>query len=329
MRVLLRADAGGDRGAGHVMRCLTLGEELGVRGHEVRLMGDLAGMGWLRERAQATGITVQPCAVDTLDIESVLAWRPDRVVVDSYDIPAELIGAVDDRIPVLAIVDGDHRGMRARLLLDQNLGATAAPDAEARVLAGPAYALIRSEIVAGRRDRPWEFRAEPPHVVAVLGGTDPTAAAPAVAASLARVEGVAVTVVSAPAHLDAVRGALATAPDARAAPVTPDLPALLAAADLIVSAAGTSAWDVCTLGTPAVIIAVVDNQVPSLGAIDDAGLALTIDASEDAGALAQAGDLVARLLGDDDLRRRQAERCRALFDGRGAERVVTRLEQLD
>lgn len=330
MRVLLRADAGGDRGTGHVMRCLTLAETLRERGHDPVLLGSIEGVGWLDQRIRESGVPVLAAEADSLELAAVRAARAERVVVDSYRIPADTIGAVDAVVPVLAIVDGDTRGIRAHRYLDQNLGAERTahpPEIASRMLAGARYALTRSEILAARRERPWEFRGAPPRVLAVLGGTDPTAAAPAVAGSLAGVRGIAITMVAAPAHLDAVRDALADASAAEVIAVTPELPALLAEADVVVSAAGTSAWDVGALGAPAVLIGVVDNQRASLAAIAREGIALTIDASRDPRALAGTGELVARLLADEPLRRTLAERCRAVFDGRGAERVAVALEQ--
>ncbi|HEX2772635.1 MAG TPA: spore coat protein, partial [Micromonosporaceae bacterium] len=42
---------------------------------------------------------------------------------------------------------------------------------------------------------------------------------------------------------------------------TDDLPELMAGADLVVSASGTSTWELLCLGTSAALIWVVDNQV--------------------------------------------------------------------
>jgi spore coat polysaccharide biosynthesis predicted glycosyltransferase SpsG len=332
MRVLLRADAGPDRGTGHVMRCLTLGEELTARGHAVALMGSIGTVGWLAEHVRAWGGEVLPCATDELDADRIASAGFDRAVIDSYWIDPAAIAALDARVPTLAIVDGDLRGIEASWYLDQNLGAEdrmAGSGLGARLLAGSRYALVRRAIRVERRPEPWRIRGDRPRVVAFMGGTDPFAAMIGVAESLAAARPDAdVLAVTTGELVDRTAAALAPLAGARALPPTDDLPALLGSADVVVSAAGTSAWDVCTLGLPAVLIAVVGNQSESLRQASERGLALGIDAvgQEHADELAQAGGLLVRLLEDEALRRSLSERGREVFDGRGAERVAVALE---
>ncbi len=86
-------------------------------------------------------------------------------------------------------------------------------------------------------------------------------------------------------------------------PPTATLPALIAAADLVVSAAGTSTWELCCLGAPSALVCVVDNQRESYHRVVAAGLAAGLGELP-----ALAGELSARAW--------------ATVDGRGRERVV-------
>lgn len=332
MRVVLRADAGDSRGTGHVMRCLTLGEGLLARGHDVTLLTGGQHDPWLREMERLSGIVVLHCPEDSLYLPSIEALSPDWVVVDSYWIDPSLISSLNTNVPVLAIVDGDTRGMDAALYLDQNLGSTipsGVDQAVDRWLLGPSYALVRRSIISHRRDRPWVPRNDPPRILAFMGGTDPTHATEDVARALAATDAPMSVIIVAPQDRHEALGAmLRPRTDVMLIPPTPSLPDLLADADLVISAAGTSAWDVCALGIPSILVAVVDNQVASLRAAFDAGLALGIDASDDRSGLAPAcQEAVTALLDDEKTRAGLSERCRTVFDGKGTDRVVDSMEQ--
>ncbi len=331
MRVLLRADSGIKQGTGHLMRCLTLAEELLARGHDVHLMTAPMAIGWLDAAVLNSGVTVHECVPDALSIQEVLAVEPDWLVVDSYQIPADRVTAAAAEVKVLAIVDGDDRSIDATLYLDQNLGAESIPRRAAiagRFLSGPDFALVRRAVLDARREEPWKPRGDRPGILCFMGGTDPSGTIVEVAAALASFDQDNDLVFVAPEGLHApLRAALPHSARAGILPLTPELAALFAAADLVVSAAGTSAWDLCTLGIPTVLVAVVDNQRASLRQAVERGLTLGVDIVEaSTETLAEIGPLVGDLIDDSALRERLSRRSLAAFDGRGAKRVVDRLE---
>ncbi len=328
MRVALRADAGFRDGTGHVMRVLTLAEALQGRGHEPHLVGADIDVPWLARQVADAGIPVHRVPRATLAADVIAGLDADRVVVDSYTIPADDIGSLDARIPVLAVIDGDTRGIPASLYLDQNLGADERPPAvdPRRMLRGSSFALIRRDILVQRRRDPWRLPAIP-RIVAFLGGTDPTGGSEAVAAALAGLGSLARTTMIVPdAQAAGVRAALG--PGGEVLGPTTELPALLGSADVIVSAAGSSAWEACALAIPSVFIAVVDNQQESLGAAVAHGAALGIDATTEPTAItARLEGMVRQLIEDEALRRSLSDAAGRAFDGRGAERVADALEK--
>lgn len=331
MRVVLRADAGLEQGTGHVMRCLTLAEELVKRGHEVHLMTAPIAIPWLKATVVESGIAVHDCVADELPYEAVMALDADWLVVDSYRIPSEKISRVNTELRVLAIIDGDDRSIGATLYLDQNLGSERTarkPDQADRYLCGSDYTLVRRAVLSARRDKPWRLLGDEPNVLCFMGGTDPTGSVVGVVRSLTNVAyPMTLTVVTPQAYHEALHRVGAGMPRLQILPPTPDLPTLLSRADVVVSAAGTSAWDICTLGVPAVLVAVVENQRASLHEVLDRGLALGIDmVGEGDGDLEQTGSSVSALLGDPALRERLSRSSLATFDGRGAGRVVVILE---
>jgi spore coat polysaccharide biosynthesis predicted glycosyltransferase SpsG len=121
--------------------------------------------------------------------------------------------------------------------------------------------------------------------------------------------------------------AIQTALDANSSKVsviglTPKLTEYYEGVDVVVSAAGTSAWDVCSLGVPALLLSVVDNQKFSLNQIADHGLTLTNNlagaGNEKAAELAAQ---ISSLLTDQKLRGELSAQALKYFDGLGRDRV--------
>jgi spore coat polysaccharide biosynthesis predicted glycosyltransferase SpsG len=177
MKVLLRADASVTQGTGHVMRVLTLGDELAAAGHDVHLASAASNIPWLENLVSSKPFARHSVRAHSLDAELIDQIAPDWVVVDSYEIPGSLIGAARTHARVLAIVDGDDRGIDADLYLDHNVGAerlTWPAHVAERMLAGSEFALVRRAIRDVKRVDPWKFSTGTPRVLAVLGGSDPT-----------------------------------------------------------------------------------------------------------------------------------------------------------
>jgi spore coat polysaccharide biosynthesis predicted glycosyltransferase SpsG len=324
MRVIFRADAGVEQGTGHVMRCLTLAEELMVRGHQAILVTGGLATAWLKQAVVVSGVEVHSCELDAIPEAQIAALQPDWVVVDSYRIPMGAISALNARVPVLAIVDGDDRGIQASLYLDQNLGAEKLSRSHSdRFLSGATFALVRRAVLAERRADPATLN-HPPRLLSFMGGTDPTGASLGIARALAcRPEHFALTILAPVAQHAELHATLADLQGVSVLAPTPHLPELLGDADVVISAAGTSAWDVCALGIPSLLIAVVENQRASLREAVQRELALGIDAANDRHELElKSGHLAAKLLGDPVLRTALSRACLDAFDGGGARRVV-------
>jgi len=312
------------------MRCLTLAEELLARGHAVALWAHLDGVSWLSERIEQSGVSHETQPAQSLDISRIQASNFDWVVVDSYEISADQISELNAVCPVLAIVDADHRRIDATLYLDQNLGTEIAfpPDTDARqLLLGSDYALVRDEFLQLRRSERSTAIDGKAHVVVFFGGSDPHGAVVSAAQSIIESGAdVRLTVICAQRWIHDVKSACADS-DALVLELTPNLPHLLSEADVVVSAAGTSAWDVCTLGRAAVFVGIVDNQIPSLRQIQRYEVALTLDATvPERNVLDHVGALVSRLVGSEDERSALVNRCATIFDGKGKSRVVDRME---
>lgn len=334
MKVLLRADASPMQGTGHVMRCLTLSEELNRRDHNVILMTNYSEVDWLEQAIVGSNTEVIRTRQHELPIDECLALAPDVVVTDSYEIPASDISLLALKVPVLSIVDGDARGIVATDYLDHNLGAELQPwpdEVSGKLLAGSEFALIRDAVLERKRKHPWVFQKSLPHIVAVMGGSDPTGTIIEVSQVLNKLEGrcTATVVVSDQWHKQ-VQELLGPLYGFEIISPTPELPRILASADIAISASGTSAWELCSLGIPSLLIAVVENQSESLQRIVDGKLVLGIDLTQ-GGIPNFASDvekMVIRLIEENELRKQISLKCLKHFDGLGKVRVVDILEKV-
>lgn len=357
LEIGLRADASLDIGTGHVMRCLTLADELKrggatccficrehrghlidlirARGFEVLILPGAASCD-----ADAPRVTVGYAAwlgvdqaTDAAQTRQALGTRRlDFLVVDHYALDAcweRLMRPLTQRI--LAIDDLANRRHDCEILLDQNLGRTAQSYAEllpaaSRLLIGPRYALLRPEF-ASLRARSLLRRSSPQvkQLLVTLGGIDKDNITLSVLKVLAGstlpedCHVVAVMGGGAPG-LQAVRDFVGCTSGRMELRVNEsNMAALMAASDAAIGAAGGTAWERCCLGLPTLVIPMAENQREGALALQASGAALLMDAG-----LPLAQGLCARLPELLDPQR-LSEMCAAgiaMVDGDGARRVV-------
>ncbi|MBM3560894.1 MAG: UDP-2,4-diacetamido-2,4,6-trideoxy-beta-L-altropyranose hydrolase, partial [Alphaproteobacteria bacterium] len=329
--VSFRADAGVTLGGGHVMRCLALATEMRRWGWVVHFATGPETAAVVPALGRA-GIAVR--VVGTAgELESAQATEVDLAVFDHYalDETAERRARRWAR-RIMVIDDLANRRHDADVLLDGTLDRRAEDyrglvTDDCRLLLGPDYALVRPRFAAARRHR----RVAPgasPCILVSLGATDPERVAEAVLAGLARHAGrLAVTVVTGAAteHLAAIRAAAAASPHAVDVRVdVTDMAALMAAADLAIGGAGTSAWERCCVGLPSLVIELADNQRGTAAALHRHGAARNLGPASglDSG---KVGTAVHELLADTGGWRRMANAASRVCDGRGVARTLAAL----
>jgi spore coat polysaccharide biosynthesis predicted glycosyltransferase SpsG len=329
-RVGIRCDAGQLVGVGHLVRCVALAEELLARDVEVVFFGDLGGLDWAHAQLTERGLPLRAAPADLVHAARDL----DAVVLDGYHLPAGTGAALRAAgVRVLSVVDGEYGDQEADLVLDQNLGSEEhEPPAVGTFLGGVRFALLRDSVRRHRPDAPRVAQpVEKPTVFCFFGGTDAYDAAPTVVPLLLRT-GLPMTVrVVAPRAENAERlRALPLATDQQVQVLGPvdDLGAEVVAADLVISASGTSTWELCCLGATAGLVAVTANQVLGYDrtlALDvAAGVGHLEDLRTPEGAAA-AVQVLAGLFSDPVRRTELAARAWAAVDGRGRERVADAL----
>ncbi|MBO2452187.1 hypothetical protein J4573_34215 [Actinomadura barringtoniae] len=333
MRVGIRCDAGTRMGVGHLIRCVALAEELVQRGAEVLFLGAVDGPDWIRAQLDLRGFPLRPAPDSPADL-SALAVRLglDAMVIDSYVTDPECGHSLAlAGVRVMAIVDGDLRGQRADVYVDQNLGAEATAieiPATATRLAGTGYVLLRDSVRGLRPSQPRTATTACPRLLCVFGGTDAADVAPRVVELAASTGAPFAATVIAPREstvraLEAVP--LLAGQSVTAIPPTDRFAELAAGSDLVISAAGTSTWELLCLGLPTALVWVADNQLlgyePTIARGLTAGLGNPAH-YDDPASRTEAAAVLKRLLEDPAERHAIAVRGHGLIDGRGRERVA-------
>ena len=336
--LLIRADDSTAIGVGHAMRCLALAQEWRRRGGRV-VFAQAEGSAAFRERLAAEGI--ESAALDAAPGSSVDAGQTvDRaractatwIVADGYRFgPAWQAAVKGAGSRLLVLDDREILGpFSADMILNQNAADVGPHYAEqapgVRTLLGPRHALLRREFLCWgdwRREIPDRARK----VLVTFGGSDPANVTAQIIQALGRFEGIEATVVvgGANPHRSAMEALAAGLPfPVRFEVNSPRMPELMAWADVAVTAAGSTSWELAFMGLPALQCVLAPNQAEIAAVLEAHGATVNLGEPHALDADRIASTLQA-LLNDGSARRRMSESGRRLVDGHGAARVAAAL----
>ena len=269
MRIVFRADATRDVGAGHVMRCWALAEEFEARGASVSWQGAIE-VPWLVSSLSKRGWDIA-MAHGTAE-DQAMAVRADAVVVDSYTLDDSYRQRLLERgTRVLAIVDDScSETGPASLWINPGAPSSLRVDRTASFLDGPDYVMIRREIRSLRalRERRILLGARPKGLTFLLGGTDSTNM---------------VHLVDAISDLSELAGGVFAGPiteedmsDVHWLRGGHELLKRASQSQLVVSAAGVSSWEMAHIGVPLALYQAADNQAGNYAWMTAMGWALPL-----------------------------------------------------
>ena len=228
---------------------------------------------------------------------------------------------------LLVIDDLADRELHSSLVLDQNRTPEAGESAyrkvltppEGRILSGPKWSLVRAAFLKGRRD--FKPPSDPPRVLLMSGGSDVGGLALACLKELSSLD---IFI-----HIDFITGSSEVADELEqqfsASPhqvlvhLAPDEPAqIMGEADLAISAAGSTVWELCCLGVPSLLVQVAENQAKVLDQAVQAGAASRLEL----GHLSAVRDFVTEALHDHEHLCSMRNAGQELVDGMGASRIA-------
>lgn len=265
LTVAFRCDASKTMGIGHVMRCLTLAQELRAHGAEIIF---ICSAETVRSVKLLTDYSYKTVPEDYAPMVDWLVIDHYALSADDYERAARLWAK-----KILVIDDLANRSHDCDILVDMTHGRNETDykylvPSSCVVLTGAQYALLRPEFLALRSTLNRDFH-DARRVLVSFGGMNPKGATELALNMLARY-------VHRELEIDVVIGSNAQGLDEVKALIeqmkadqrhkvtlhidTNDIASLMAKAHLCIGAGGTTSWERCCLGLPAIVIELADNQ---------------------------------------------------------------------
>lgn len=365
MRVFFRCDASIQIGAGHVMRCLALAEELRNTGATVgflcreypeNLMDRIVGKGFQVYRIpldqKSPPLVVEDGSsgkgewsgmdwqTDAVQVEAVLErerryGQIDWLIVDHYGLDARWEQRMHSYARKIMVIDDlADRPHDCDLLLDQNFYRDMdtrydglVPD-RCQKLLGPKYSLLRREFQVARRNL-GKRTGEVNRILVFFAGADKTneTVKAVKAIQLLDKPEVAVDVVVAEMNLqrEGIRKLMAAMPNATFYCQPENLAELMAKADLSIGASGSTTWERCCLGLPTLVVPLAENQRAVARDLAEEGAVFLLGGPSPRLVVENYRKHLEFLISNPALLQHSSCRTRSLVDGGGTRRCVATL----
>ncbi|MEG6616509.1 UDP-2,4-diacetamido-2,4,6-trideoxy-beta-L-altropyranose hydrolase [Peptococcaceae bacterium 1198_IL3148] len=362
MNVVFRVDSSTIIGTGHLMRCLTLAEELRYQGAGVSficrdLPGNISRM--IRDKGYKVYLLPFPVNENGYDVKYnemdivhnqknwlYVNWRTDAeqtlniikkntksiewLIVDHYAIGKQWEKALRPYVKKIMVIDDlADRAHDCDLLLDQNYYTNMHDRYSDLVpkhcytLLGPKYALLRKEFYEVRKHLK-KRNGYVKRILVFFGGSDPTndTLKAIEAINLLKNKDIIYDVVVGSSNLykDEVRRICCNMSNVNYYCQIENMAKLMEQADLSIGAGGSSTWERCSLGLPALIIAVASNQELIAQTIDDEGLGFYLGRSKNVKSK-KIYNYLKNIISSPNILSDMREKALYLVDGKGVQRV--------
>ncbi len=358
MKIVFRVDASIQIGAGHVMRCLSLADRLKKKGYQCIFLSR-PHTGHLNDLIASKGYGIQPIEFDESDSGSKhkLVWNahahwlgatwhsdaektnlvlgkelPDWLIVDHYALDSCWEKKVTPYVGKIMVIDDlADRKHECDFLLDQTFGRESSDysglvPTSCKVLTGAHYSLLRDEFTKWRekslrRRENGVLR----NILISMGAMDKDNYTSNVMKALRSCnlpDDVVITVVmgsNAPWISDVMKIAADMPWNTKVKLDVKSMAKLMCDADLAIGAAGSTSWERCALGLPSIQIVIAKNQRFIAHSLAEVG---AVKALED---LYQLPTLIKTA---PDWMSLVSQNCRLITDGKGMDKVVSKLEKL-
>ena len=338
--LVIRTDASAAMGTGHVMRCLALAQAWRREGGDVvfAMADSTPGLARRLEHEHFSSKRLNCAAGSSEDAKALAIAAAELhatwVAVDGYQFSSAYQHSIEQSgFKILWIDDtGQCMPYCADLILNQNVYAE--PEMylerseETRLLLGPEYVLLREEFLGWKNWRR-DFREAAARVLVTMGGSDAQNATAQILRVLARADldiEIDVVVGGSNPHGEIIRQLIRELPcRVSIRSDVANMAELMAGADLAISAAGVTCYELALLQVPMILVTLAKNQVPTAKAFGNCGAAVNLGNFEnsDFGLVIEA---VRELSVNREYRRSLANKARSLIDGNGSNRVCQALQ---
>ena len=330
--LLLRADGDSKIGIGHVMRCLAIAQAW-VDSDGTATLASASLPNSVRQRFADNSVEIISLetprgSLEDANLTAHHAVEADRVVIDGYCFRRNFQERVRRASKRLLVIDdfcciGDFC---ADIVLDANLGTSQELYSErpedSILLLGSRFAPIRREFTFGRR-RDRQLNDDPLKIMVTFGGSGNHRLIEQVlhALKLSGMRHLEVRVFMGPGQSNSVVSEDDLPENCRFEPFSQDMAEAMVWADVAISGAGSTCWELAVLGVPMALIVLADNQERVAAALKGHEAA-TLLGHADHISQQDLTAAVSALLQTPALLKKQARTAAAFLDAGGAHRVV-------
>lgn len=356
--ILFRTDGNAQIGSGHIMRCLSIADAFKRKNMDCKfVLADESFQPLIEDR----GYSVHVLRTDYRDMDSewdclqkaIATYRPELVIVDSYFVTKSYLQRLKNQVrlayiddlaafayPVNVLVNYNAYGPEVNYIKLYYDSQTSCP----QLYLGVAYAPLREMFQNIPKREQKEIVKD---VLISTGGADPL--------HLALTMAVVVAEQSSAYNYHFLVGALNKDYEKIQVVATnnqnihvhhnvKDMRSLISSCDLVVSAAGSTMYEISACGVPLITYVLADNQIPGAEAFEKLGLAVNcgdlrektnyipavVNDDSDSMKLVDSVavlilDEIKSLANDFLLRKKMAAKMQKLIDGNGAELIANQL----
>ena len=338
IKIAIRTNGGGEGiGFGHLMRCLSLADELTKQGAQVYFISKdyKPGIDLLKSRGyEVKTIDVNAFGDDDLKQSTPLLENADLIITDSYEIgTGYLQGLKQLNIPVGSFDDlygnSNLTTIPSELVINPN------PYAEkehykdrvaksAILLLGNKYTSLREEFAKAAQEKRI-LRKNVRTIIVSMGGEDKDNNTKKVIKTIENIpNNLEVTVVlgAANTHKEEIgRYIKGLKHKYKIRQNVQNISEYMLKADIAITAGGTTVWEFCACGTPFIVLTCADNQEGVAGYVQKTKIGVSIGYPAEQG-LKRLSESINKLIKDFALRQELSKNAKKLIDGKGAQRLA-------
>jgi UDP-2,4-diacetamido-2,4,6-trideoxy-beta-L-altropyranose hydrolase len=336
MKLFFRTDAGIEIGSGHLMRSFALAQSWQASGGKVTFITNCESIS-LIEKLKNEGFEVveiensYPHPSDWEQTAKVLKQSPDSwCVVDGYLFDSDYYGLIRQNGNRVLVVDDTVRlpFYDADAILNQNINAEKLKynsPPETKLLLGTKYTMLRREFLK-RQNFQRETAEIANKILITMGGSDLQNQTLKAIRAIEKLKcenlEVRVVVGSSNPHLAELEKEIEKSP----VPIelihnAENMPELMAWANLAISAAGSTCWELCFMKVPTVLIITAKNQNEIATGLDEAGFAENLGWFERF-SFENLAEQIGIILFNKMKRKKMSSMGREIIDGGGTNRIV-------
>jgi len=319
VRFIIRADASTHIGTGHVLRCLTIAEELRARNLRVEFVGSVVGREWVTRRIEELGIRIFSPESDKFESSPFY----DVLILDSYHLSeGDMFIQPRNWKKIVCLADLATPPYMADLYISMSPEIQGEVTRQGKTLVGKDYLLVRKSFreIRGTLKVPNDAS---PYVIITGGGSDATGFCKASFEILTRSDQDFKAFIFTDSMFDVSN-------DSRfeILPIGTELDQHLGMADLFLSAAGVSAWEFLTCGGALGVVKSVENQSQNYSMLTQNSWGIGLGKFSTSNGWHLDVEAFEALISNPNIRKELYLKTRKIFDGKGAIRVVDEILSL-